>query len=102
MLNVAVVSPDAVGRAALVNALQQTEMVRHVFDYSDAPSTLTALTAAQPEIVLLELSPEDPGPQFEVAAHSAPVVPGDSNCGLLGACRAGRGAADEGHAIRGS
>jgi pilus assembly protein CpaE len=69
MLNVAVVSPDAVGRAALVKALEQTEMVRHVFDYSDAPSTYAALTAAQPEIVLLELSPEDPGPQFEVAAH---------------------------------
>ncbi|MBZ5641875.1 MAG: AAA family ATPase [Acidobacteriia bacterium] len=69
MLNVAVVSPDAIGRAALVKALQQTEMVRHVFDYSDAPSTFVALTAAQPEIVFLELSTEDPNPQFEVAAH---------------------------------
>jgi pilus assembly protein CpaE len=68
MLTAAVVSSDAASRAALVKTLQQTGLVRQICDYSDSPDAYPALTQALPEVVLLDLSPVDPDPQFEVAA----------------------------------
>jgi pilus assembly protein CpaE len=43
-------------------------MVRQVLECSDTSDSHPALMNALPEVVLLDLSPEDPGPQFEVAS----------------------------------
>jgi pilus assembly protein CpaE len=68
MLTAAVVSYDAVSRAALAKCLQETGLVRQVLECTDSPDSHPALIHALPEVVLLDLSPTDPGPQFEVAS----------------------------------
>lgn len=68
MLTAAVVSYDAVSRAALAKCLQETGMARQIFEFADTPENYPALMDALPEVVLLDLAPVDPGPQFEVAA----------------------------------
>ena len=75
MLTAAVVSSDVVSRAALAISLRQTDMVGQVFEYSDSPDAYAAIAEASPEVVLLDLSPEDPGPQFEVAAFLHKLSP---------------------------
>ncbi len=68
MLNVAVVSKDAASRTALAISVQQTGLAREIVEYSDTPDSYPALREAPPDVVLLDLSPVDPGPQFEFAA----------------------------------
>jgi pilus assembly protein CpaE len=68
MLTAAVVSYDTLGRAALAKCLQETGLVRQVLECSDTSDSHAALVNALPEVVLLDLSPEDPSPQFEIAS----------------------------------
>ncbi len=68
MLTAAVISFDAVSRTALAMCLHDTGMVRQILEYADTPESYPALVNALPEVVLLDLSPVDPSPQFEVAA----------------------------------
>ena len=67
MLTAAVVSYDAVSQAALAKCLQDTGMVRQILQCADTSDNYPALMNALPEVVLLDLSPLDPSPQFEVA-----------------------------------
>ena len=68
MLTAAVVSYDAMSRAALAQNLQQTGLTRQILECADSPDFYPALMEALPEVVLLDLSPDNPSPQFEVAA----------------------------------
>jgi len=68
MLTAAVVSYDAISRSALGKCLQETGMVRQVLECSDTLDSHPALMNALPEVVLLDLSPDNPTPQFEVAS----------------------------------
>lgn len=68
MLTAAVVGHDPLSRAALARCLQQTGMTRQVSECTDSPDSYPVLMDSLPEVVLLDLSPNDPGPQFEVAA----------------------------------
>src|SRR5665213_282608 len=68
MLTAAVVSYDTLGRTALAKCLQETGLVRQVLECSDTSDSHPALVNALPEVVLLDLSPDDPSPQFEVAS----------------------------------
>jgi pilus assembly protein CpaE len=68
MLTAAVVSYDGISRAALAKCLQETGMVRQVLECSDTPDSHAGLMSALPEVVLLDLSPDNPTPQFEVAS----------------------------------
>ena len=68
MLTAAVVSYDSMSRAALARSLQQTGLTRQILECTDSPDFYPALMEALPEVVLLDLSPDDPRPQFEVAA----------------------------------
>jgi len=54
-------------RAALATCLQQTGLTRQILECTDSPDSYPILTEGLPEVVLLDLSPKDPGPQFEVA-----------------------------------
>jgi pilus assembly protein CpaE len=67
MLTAAVVSHDSLSRAALVKCLQETGLTRQILECADSPDSYPILTESLPEVVLLDLSPKDPGPQFEVA-----------------------------------
>lgn len=67
MLTAAVVSHDPMSRAALAKCLQQTGLTRQILECADSPESYPILTEGLPEVVLLDLSPKDPGPQFEVA-----------------------------------
>jgi pilus assembly protein CpaE len=67
MLTAAVVSHDSMSRAALAVCLQQTGLTRQILECTDSPDSYPILTEGLPEVVLLDLSPKDPGPQFEVA-----------------------------------
>lgn len=69
MLTAAVVSHESMSRTALAMCLQQTGLVRQVWECTDTPDSYPVLTENLPEVVLLDLSPKDPGPQFEVAAY---------------------------------
>lgn len=68
MLTAAVVSFDAESRSALAKSLLQTGLTRQILECSDSRDSFPLLTEALPEVVLLDLSPADPAPQFEVAA----------------------------------
>jgi pilus assembly protein CpaE len=68
MLTAAVVSYDTASRAALAKCLLETGLTRQVEEFADTPDYYPALMQALPEVVLLDLSLEDPGPQFEVAS----------------------------------
>ena len=68
MLTAAVVSYDAVSRAALAKCLDQTGLARQIIECADSPDSHAALMECLPEVVLLDLSPADPTPQFEVAS----------------------------------
>ena len=68
MLTVAVVGKDAVSRGILAKSLQQTGLASKILECSDSPDSYPALRETVPDAVLLDLSPDDPGPQFEVAA----------------------------------
>lgn len=68
MLSVAVVSKDIASRTALAICVQQTGVARDILECNDTPASYPALREALPEVVLLDLSPDDPGPQFEFAA----------------------------------
>lgn len=68
MLTSAVVSFDAESRAALAKCLRDTGLTSQILECADSPDSYPILTETQPEVVLLDLSPEDPGRQFEVAA----------------------------------
>jgi pilus assembly protein CpaE len=68
MLTAAVVSYDAASRAALAKCLQETGFTRQILEFPDTPESYPRLMEALPELVLLDLSPEDPSQQFEVAA----------------------------------
>jgi pilus assembly protein CpaE len=77
MLTAAVVSYDATSGAALAKCLQQTGLSRQVLEFADTPENYSAMMDALPEVVLLDLSPVDPTPQFEVAAflhRLSPVI----------------------------
>jgi len=68
MLTAAVVSYDVAGRAALAKSLQDSGLARQIVEFADTPDSYPGLVEALPEVVLLDLSPDDPSPQFEVAA----------------------------------
>jgi pilus assembly protein CpaE len=68
MLTAAVVSFDPVSRADLAKCLELTGLTRHILQCADTPDNYPALMESLPEVVLLDLAPADPSPQFEVAA----------------------------------
>ncbi len=68
MLTAAVISHDEESRAALAKCLQQTGLARQILECTDTRDSYPVLTESLPEVVLLDLSAIDPGPQFEVAA----------------------------------
>jgi pilus assembly protein CpaE len=68
MLTVAVVSRDAASRMVLAICLQQTGLTRDVLECTDSPDSYPLVRERLPEVVLLDLSADDPGPQFEFAA----------------------------------
>src|SRR5215472_18220472 len=68
MLIVAVVSKDATSRSTLAKCIQQTGLARDILECTDSPDSYPMLREIVPEVVLLDLSSDDPGPQFEFAA----------------------------------
>jgi len=68
MLTVAVVSNDVASRTALAHCLHQTGLARDIFECADSRDSYPAFRETLPDVVLLDLSPEDPAPQFEFAA----------------------------------
>ncbi len=69
MLTAAVVSYDSASRTAIADCLKQTGLARQILECADTPDNYPLLMEALPEVVLLDLSPEDPSRQFEVAAY---------------------------------
>lgn len=69
MLTAAVVSHDSMSRTALAMCLRQTGLARQIWECTDSPDSYPVLVENLPEVMLLDLSPKDPGPQFEVAAY---------------------------------
>src|ERR1700693_2893967 len=67
MLTAPVVSHDSMSRAALARCLQETGLTRQILECTDTPDSYPILTEGLPEVVLLDLSPTDPGPKFEYA-----------------------------------
>lgn len=68
MLTAAVISYDVASRAALAESLRQTGLTRQILECGDSPDSYPVLTESLPDVVFLDLSPDDPSPQFEVAA----------------------------------
>ena len=68
MLIVAVVSNDVSSRNALAKCVQQTGLAREILECTDSPDSYPILRESVPDVVLLDLSSDDPGPQFEFAA----------------------------------
>jgi pilus assembly protein CpaE len=68
MLTVAVVSKDVASRNALAKCVQQTGLARDILECTDSPDSYPILRETVPEVVLLDLSLDDAGPQFEFAA----------------------------------
>lgn len=68
MLIVAVVSKDVASRNTLAKCIQQTGLARDILECTDSPDSYPMLRETVPDVVLLDLSSDDPGPQFEFAA----------------------------------
>jgi pilus assembly protein CpaE len=68
MLTVAVVGKDLANRAVLAKCLQQTGLARGILECADSPDSYPALRESVPEVVLLDLSPDNPTSQFELAS----------------------------------
>jgi pilus assembly protein CpaE len=68
MLTVAIVGKDSVSRGILATCVQQSGLAREILEYADSPDSYPALRVTVPDVVLLDLSPDDPSPQFEFAS----------------------------------
>jgi pilus assembly protein CpaE len=76
MLTVAVVSGDVASRNALAKCVQQTGLARDILECTDSPDSYPVMRETVPEVALLDLPADDPGPQFEFAAFLHRLSPG--------------------------